>query len=189
MVSHYVHLYGMDPKKEDYAQLGSEDFTGINDKNFLKKQNKTYVIDRKGGYPWGIGYGNLNADKQLPCAMESDGQVQIYVAENIKNAKKATLKLLFEELSQIPEIYFNGQKLSFVSQPYRDMQVTAEKTPPISGHPVSVRLASGEDHSKKCTLFEADLTGMETKTGYNIIQVLTKTPVSLEKVELEVKQI
>ena len=189
MVSHYVHLYGMDPNKEDYAQLGSEDFTGINDKNFLKKQNKTYVIDRKGGYPWGIGYGNLNADRQLPCVIENDGQVQIYVAENIKNAKKATLKLLFEELSQAPEIYFNGQKLSFMSQPHRDMQVTGEKAPPISGHPVSVRLANGEDHSKKCTLFEADLTGMETKIGYNIIHVLTKTQVSLEKVELEVKLI
>ena len=189
MVAHYVHLYGMDPKNEDYAQFGSEDFTGVNDKEFLENQDKTYVIDRKGGYPWGIGYGNLNADRQLPCVIENDGQIRLYVAENVKIAKKATLKLLFEELSQIPEVYFNGQKLSFMSQPYRDMQVTVEKVPPISGHPVSVRLARGEDFSKSCTLLEADLTGMETKIGYNIINVLTKTPVSLEKVELEVKRI
>ena len=189
MVAHYVHLYGMDPKNEDYAQFGSEDFTGANDKEFLEKQNKTYVIDRKGGYPWGIGYGNLNADRQLPRVIENDEEVRLYVAENVKKAKRATLKLLFEELSQIPEVYFNGQKLSFLSQPHRDMQVTAEKIPPISGHPVSVRLAHGEDHSKSCTLLEADLTGMETQTGYNIIHVLTKMPVSLEKVELEVKRI
>jgi hypothetical protein len=52
-----------------------------------------------------------------------------------------------------------------------------------------VRLAHGEDHSKSCTLLEADLTGMETQIGYNIIHVLTKMPVSLEKVELEVKRI
>ena len=107
----------------------------------------------------------------------------------LKKAKRATLKLLFEELSQIPEVYFNGKKLSFLSQPHRDMQVTAERIPPVSGHPVSVRLAHGEDHSKSCTLFEADLTGMETQIGYNIIRVLTKMPISLEKVELEVKRI
>ncbi len=189
MVAHYIHLYGMDSKKEDYAQFGSEDFTGINDKEFLEKQNKIYVIDRKGGYPWGIGYGNLNANRQLPCVIENDGQVRLYVAENIKKAKRATLKLLFEELSQIPKIYFNGQELSFMSQPHRDMQVTVEKVPPISGHPVIVRLAHGEDHSKSCTLLEADLTGMETKIGYNIIHVLTKAPVSLEKVELDIKRI
>ena len=189
MVAHYVHLYEMDQKNEDFAQFCSEDFTGANDKEFLEKQDKTYVIDRKGGYPWGVGYGNLNADRQLPCIIEGDGQIRLYVAENAKKAKKATLKLLFEELSQMPEIYFNGQKLSFTAHSHRDMQVTAEKIPPISGHPISVRLAHGEDHSKSCTLLEADLTGMETQIGYNIIHVLTKTPVSLEKVELEVKRI
>ncbi len=189
MVAHYVHFYGMDPDMEDYAQFGSEDFTGVNDKDFLEAQDKTYVLDRKGGYPWGIGYGNLNADRQLPCAIEGDGQVQLYVAENARKAKKATLKLLFEELSEIPEITFNGQKLSVTSQPHRDMQVTAEKEPPISGHPVNLRLARKDDHSKPCTLLTADLTGMETEIGYNVIRVATKTPVRLEKVELEVKRI
>ena len=151
-------------------------------------QDKTYVIDRKGGYPWGIGYGNLNADRQLPCVIENDGQIRLYVAENLKNANKATLKLLFEELSEIPEIYINEQKLSFTSQPHRDMQVTAEKEPPISGHPVNLRLARNDDHSKPCTLLAADLTGMETEIGYNIIRVVAKSPVRLEKAELEVKR-
>ena len=189
LVAHYVQLYGMDPKNEDFAQFCSEDFTGVNDKNFLEKQNKTYVVDRRGGYPWGIGYGNLNADRQLPCEIDSDGTVRLYVAENIKNAKTATLKLLFEELPELPEIYLNGEKLSCTSQSHRDMQVTAEKTPPISGHPVSFRLACGQDFSKPCTLLMADLTGTETKIGYNVIRVMAKTPVKLEKVELEVKRI
>lgn len=189
MVAHYVDLYGMDRRKEDFAQFGSEDFTGVNDKNFLEMQDKTYVIDRKGGYPWGIGYGNLNADRQLPCIIEGDGRVRLYVAERLEKAKNVTLKLLLEELSEIPEIYFNGRRLSFTSQPHRDLQVTVEKEAPISGGNVSVRLACGKDYSKPCTLLSADLTGMETKIGYNEIRVITKTPVSLEKVELEVKRI
>lgn len=189
MVAHYVNFYGMDPKIEDYAQFCNEDFTGVNDKNFLSKQDKTYVLDRMGGYPWGIGYGNLNADRQLPAKIDSDGGVRLYVAENAGEAKSATLKLLFEELPELPEIYLNGQKLSFVAEAHRDMQVTNEKEPPISGHPVNLRLATGDDHSKPCTLLLADLTGMETKIGYNDIRVVTKTPVSLEKVELEVKRI
>ena len=189
MVARYVHFYGADPKRDNFVQYANEDFTGANDKDFLEQQDKTYVIDRKGGYPWGIGYGNLNADRQLPCAIEDDGQVCLYVAENVKKAKEATLKLLFEELSEIPEIYFNGRKLSFTAKPHRDLQVTSEKEAPVSGYTISVRLACGEDYSKPCTLLTADLTGTETEIGYNAVRVVTKTPVRLEKVELEVKRI
>ena len=189
MVAHYVRLYGKDPKRDDYVQNASEDFTGVNDIDFLERQDKTYVIDRRGGYPWGIGYGNLNADRQLPCPVEGEGQVRLYVAENVKGAKRATLSLLFEELSEIPEIHLNGQKLSCTAKPHRDLQVTDEKEAPISGGRISVRLTCGIDHSKPCTLLTADLTGMETEIGYNILRVTAKTPVSLEKVELEVKRI
>ena len=125
----------------------------------------------------------------FPCKMEKEEEVCLYVAENAGLAKNATLKLLFEELTEIPEIYFNGQKIGgFTAEPYRDLQVTTEKEAPNSGYGVSIRLAKGIDLSKPCTLLTADLTGVDTKIGYNTIRVITKTPVSLEKVELEVRR-
>ena len=114
--------------------------------------------------------------------------MQLYVAENAGLAKSATLKLLFEELTEIPKIYFNGKELSFTACPHRDLQVTTEVEAPISGYTVSHRLLQGIDMSKPCTMLTADITGIETKVGYNAICVVAKNSVRLEKVELEIKK-
>ncbi len=189
LVAFYVEKYNMDKALNGFVEWSNEDFTGINDRAFLAKQDKTYVIDRKGGYPWGIGYGNLNADRQLPKVIEKEGGVELYVAENVAEAKSATLKLLFEELKEIPEIYFNGQKLLCKVMPHRDLQVTTEAVPPVSGYTVTHRLLQGIDMSKPCTMLTCELTGVETKIGYNNVCVMAKNSVRLEKVELEVKQV
>ncbi len=179
--------YGMDPARECFVEYANEDFTGVNDKEFLLRQDKTYVIDRRGGYPWGIGYGNLNADRQLPLLVENEGVAKLYVGEDISKAKSATLNLLFEELKELPEIYFNGKKLSCTATPHKDLQVTSEKEAPISGYGVTIRLLSGTDISKPCTMLSASITGEKTEIGYSEIKVISKTAISLEKVELEVK--
>lgn len=189
LVEKYVKLYGLDPDRDYFARYAKDDFTGIHDRAFLEQQDKTYVIDRKGGYPWGIGYGNMNADRQLPCVIEEEGEVALYVAENAGAAQKATLKLLFEELERIPEITFNGQKLDFTAEPYRDLQVTTEEEAPVSGFKISQRLCQGIDLSKPCTMLTADVTGIETTPGYQRIHVAADRTVCktirLEKAELE----
>lgn len=187
LVDKYVKLYGTDPSRDNFVQYANDDFTGANDKAFLEKQDKTYVIDRKGGYPWGIGYGNLNANRQLPCKIENESEVLLYVAENAGLAKSATIKLLFEELVEVPTVYFNGQKLYCTAKPYRDLQVTAENPAPVSGYGVSQRLAQNVDMSKPCTMLTADITGVETNIGYNRLRIEANSATSLEKVELEVK--
>ena len=97
--------------------------------------------------------------------------------------------MLFEELKENPEVYFNGQKLSFTVEPHRDLQVTTEKEAPNSGYTISIRLAQKIDLSKPCTMLIADVTDMETKIGYNVIRITANEPTSLEKVELEVKKV
>jgi hypothetical protein len=188
LVSYYVEKYGMDKALNGFVEWSNDDFTGMNDREFLSKQDKTYVIDRKGGYPWGIGYGNLNADRQLPCVIEKEGEVHLYIAENAGEAKSATLKLLFEELTETPKIYLNGKELFYTAKPHRDLQVTTEQEAPTSGTTISHRLLQGIDMSKPCTLLTADITGMETKVGYNTVRVVAKNSVRLEKVELEIRK-
>lgn len=188
LVKQLTFEYGMDPARECFVEHANDDFTGVNDKEFLLKQDKTYVIDRRGGYPWGIGYGNHNNTRQLPLCIENEGVARLYIGEDISKAKSATLNLLFEELKELPEIYFNGKKLECTSAPHRDMQVTGEKEAPISGYGVTIRLLNGIDISKPCTMLIADVTGMETAVGYSEIKVVSKTAISLEKVELEVKE-
>ena len=180
-----AYEYGLKPGCTFEVECSKDDFTGAYDADFLKKQNKTYVIDRKGGYPWGIGYGNRNDDRQLPLPIDTEGEVKLYVAENAAGAKSATLKLLFEELTEIPEIYFNEKRLSVSAAPHKDLQVTTETTPPNSGRGVYEPLFKGIDKSKPCTMLTADLTGTDTKIGYNSIRIVAKKPTSLEKVELD----
>ena len=186
LIDKYVKLYGTDPARDNFVQYAKDDFTGITSKDYLKNCNKTYVIDRKGGYPWGIGYGNLNADRQLPCKIEREGWVNIFVAEDVSCATSVTLNILIEEISEIPEVYFNERKLTPRSYPHRDLQVTCEEEAPVSGYDVSTRLARKIDLSKPCTMLSSDITGMNSHIGYNTVRIVTSNSVRIEKVELEV---
>ena len=188
MLQKYLAKYELDPVRDGYALLAKEDFTGVDDKDFLSKQDKTYVIDRKGGYPWGIGYGNLNATRQLPADIHRVGVVKLYVAESVSTAKNATLQLLFEELNCTPQIAVNGVSVPFTCAPSRDPQVTAENPAPTSGYKISQRLLGGEDKSKPCTLCTADAKNLPWKVGYNEISVTAENPVRLEKVELQLQK-
>ena len=118
-------------------------------------------------------------------SIDTEGEVKLYIAENAAGAKSATLKLLFEELTEIPEIYFNEKRLSVSAAPHKDRQVTTETTPPNSGRGVYEPLFKGIDKSKPCTMLTANLTGTDTKIGYNSIRVAAKKPTCLEKVELK----
>ena len=184
LVEKYIKEYGLSYIRDGFALVAHEDFTGINDESFLSKQDKTYVIDRKGGYPWGVGYGNLNATRQLPVTIEKEGGVKLYVGDDASKYESATLNVLIEETDKLPELYFNGKKLSYKAEPKRDLQVTTEKEAPVSGFGVSTRLLKGIDISKPCIMLSADISGTKTEIGYQDVNVNTESSVSLEKVEL-----
>ena len=187
LVEKYVTEYGMNYMRDGFALYAHENFTGVEDKALLGAQDKTYVIDRKGGYPWCVGYGNLNATRQLPLTVEKEGGVRLFVGEDAANYKSATLNVLIEETDTIPELYFNGKRLDFSAKPHRDMQVTAEKEAPVSGFGVSQRLLKGIDASKPCLLLTADINGTHTEIGYQEVAVKADKAISLEKVELALK--
>jgi hypothetical protein len=190
LVEKYVTEYGMSYMRDGFALYAHENFTGVEDKALLGAQDKTYVIDRKGGYPWGIGYGNLNATRQLPVTFESgEGDVDLYVGENAAAYKSATLTVLIEETDSLPELYFNGNRLDFSAKPHRDMQVTAEKEAPVSGYGVNTRLLKEIDISKPCILLTADVSGVNTEIGYQQVALKGNGAVTLEKVELKLSDI
>ena len=94
--------------------------------------------------------------------------------------------LHFGAVDQIAEVYLNGKLLSYTSAPHKDLQVTTEKEAPISGYGVTIRLLSGKDISKPCTMFTCPVDS--TFVGYNEVKVVCKNTVSIEKVELELKE-
>ena len=189
LVNQYIEQYQMDRALNGFVEYANDDFTGINDREFLERQDKTYVIDRRGGYPWGVGYGNLNADRQLPMTIEKEGKVFLYAAEDAAQAKSAVLHLIFEELSCMPQVFVNGQPIAYEAKAHRDPQLTTEAEAPVSGYTVSHRLCQGIDMSKPCTLLSADVKDIAWKIGYNEIRIQCEQPVHLEKAELAVKRV
>ena len=184
LVKKYVTEYGMSLERDGFALYANEDFTGVNSKEFLAFQDKTYVIDRRGGYPWGIGYGNLNATKQLPLTVEKEAEAELFVAEGIDEYERAVLTVLIEETENLPKLYLNGDRISYTYESKRDLQVTKEKEAPISGYGVTTRLLKGIDISKPCIELKADVSGMHNNVGYQKIVFEADGKISVEKVEL-----
>lgn len=52
----------------------------------LRKGDKTFAAERRGGYPWGEGFANHNAKKPLPMMLPNSGaerMLDMYICENI----------------------------------------------------------------------------------------------------------
>ena len=172
-----------------YHTLYNEDMTGLEDKQYLSGENKTYVIDRKGGYPWSVGYANMNATRQLPMKIEGEGSVSLYVGDDLSAVKKATLKLAFAQFDgENPCVYINGQQLSLdTCYAFNDIRLAADDSGHNSGFGVAVRFFDNGYKGKDCTVLSFDVTGIETKIGYQEIKVVTKQVLALHKVEIAVE--
>lgn len=188
LLSKYLAQYGKDPI--DYLEVlqSTDDFHQMGNTEYLEGLDKTYVVDRRGGYPWSIGFANRNDDKQLPLAIQQEGVVRIFLPEDIAGYRKVTLQILLAETEALPTVDFAGRRLTYQARPHRDPQVTALAEAPISGHGVYLPLAQGEDRSRPCTLLTADITGLSPGTGYREVRLSAPAPIQVEKVEVVCKK-
>lgn len=172
-----------------YQTLYNEEMTGLEDCVSLSKTDKTYVIDRRGGYPWGFGYANLNATRQLPMQIEGIGSVRLFVGENIATAKNANLRLSFAEFDgEAPTVFLNGQELKLTEcRSFNDIRLAADGSRHNSGFGVAVRFFDNTYQGKSCTDLYFNLQGAKTVIGYQEIKIVSKKALSLEKVELMVE--
>lgn len=187
LVLGYVKKYGLDPIRDGYVKYAKESFVGANDREYLAACDKTYVVERRGGYPWGIGYGNLNAHSPLPMEIKGEGEVRIFVSDVISKYASAELHAIFSKSDSETRIYLEKAELTCQSKEIRDMQITYHKEAPVSGYGVTKRLLAGIDESIPCTLLCADITGFVNEPGYLSIRIKTDGEALLEKLEISVK--
>ena len=187
VVDKYIKKYDLDRVRDGFVKYAHDNFTGANDAAFLAGVDKTYPVERRGGYPWGIGYGNLNAHSPLPMRIDSEGEVKLYVSDKVSDYCCAEATFLFGELDAIPEIYLEDAKLECQAHPTRDPQVTEADETPVSGYGVSQKLLSGEDDSYRCTQLTASITGMNIGPGYVTVRISSEQPIKLEKFEIALK--
>ena len=187
MVLGYVDKYKLDPIRDGYVRYAKESFEGANDRAYLAASDKTYVVERRGGYPWGIGYGNLNAHSPLPMEIKGEGEVDIYVSARIADYESAKLRAIFSTPDTATQIFLEGKALECQREDIRDMQITYHKEAPVSGYGVTKRLLAGIDESIPCVLMRADISGMANSPGYLRVRIKADGRAVLEKLEISVK--
>ena len=119
-----------------YREVGSLDT--------MRRKDKTFVVERRGGYPWAEGYFNHNADAPLPLSVRSDTAAKVPlriadpVPEDLDKVKAVVLRAVFSGTAADDpfEIRLAGRPLSIASRDpgWKDPQIyVGRDEPPASG--------------------------------------------------------
>lgn len=173
----------------------------LGDEKLLSPFDKTYVVERRGGYPWEHGYANNNNTKQLPLIISNDGTprtVILYAGDPIAhNAANVSNLYLDVELFGVrpedtTEVVFNGILLNGEADfNYPDKQIKPLQPEHVSGYHTDYL----PDRSERFMKIHCPLQpGMVTR-GHNFITVSVRRTypypytikAELERVELAVK--
>ena len=170
----------------------------------MRFQDKTFVLERKGGYPWGEGYANHNLTKPLPAILPNNGEKQnfeMYICDEVSRfpigKTCAKLKLIVYNMGESDklEVLLNGYKVNGkYERNYKDKFICAPYEVPVSGYG-SHNLPEREN--QKLMSFEGIVNAGLLFKGLNNIEVsLVRngkyencSKVTLEKVEVSINYI
>lgn len=163
--------------------------------------DKTYVIERKGGYPWEEGFANNNNTKPLPAKLNNRGEetrIPFYACDPIAarrdSVESLKLALVFYGLrdTDAARVCINGARLIEAERcmAWRDDEINAPDREYVSGYNIPA-LEDKTDRPLARLCFEVD-PGVMAR-GENFLSVALKRAdyphcdmVSLEKAELTV---
>lgn len=165
----------------------------------LWSENKVYVVERKGGYPWGNGFANLNNYKQLPRILKNSGAketVILYVSDPVynRNVESVTLETMVYGLRENENlrVFINDVEVfGKVDNDYADKQVL----------PLQLELVSGyhtdwiDDRHERFRMLSCKVCKNLIHKGENFVSVfIERNPdysyadkIELERVELHVR--
>jgi hypothetical protein len=114
----------------------------------LRGKDKTFVVERRGGYPWADGYFNRNEDAPLPATFAAGGEpttLTVRIADPIRaeagKLREVLLELVFFAASDEDQfdVRLNGTQLEVVDRDpdWKDPQIFSPKPEPASGGRVS----------------------------------------------------
>ena len=152
--------------------------TEAGDYESMRLLDKTFVLERKGGYPWGEGYANHNLTKPLPAVLPNDGRIQsfdIYLCDAVSlfpDSKACVkLKLVAYNMGESDKlkVYFNGYEVNGeYDGNYKDKFISAPDKTPVSGYG-SHNLPETKEQNLKC--FEGCVAAGLFFKGINNIKV------------------
>lgn len=163
----------------------------------MRGKDKTFVVERRGGYPWAEGYFNHNSDAPLPMAIEPGmpARIPLRIAdptpEDAGKVKSVVLRaILFgANADNRVEILLAGKPLSIaVRDPdWKDPQIySGRDEPPASGGELSRYKI---DPDQRLLRLECDVRPEDCVVGKNEVELVCggDKPRVLEKLEMDVR--
>ncbi len=107
-------------------------------------KDKTFVVERRGGYPWSQGFFGRNDTSPLPMKITSVGEetvLQVHVSDDLEKradrVKEVLLRVVLfdaQDAEQV-EVSLNGKSLTLVTcdAEWKDPQIFSPKAQPASG--------------------------------------------------------
>ena len=168
----------------------------------LKFKDKTFVVERRGGYPWAEGFFNRNHTAPLPAVLADDGQATTLtvricddlaaLAERLRQVKLRVILFGASDGDEF-EVRLGGSVLSPVERDatWKDPQIFSPRPQPASGGHGNYKI----DPKQKLLRLEYAVDPKQCRLGENSAEVRivkrTKSQpaaaVQLEKLEVLVR--
>ena len=173
-------------QRQAYREIGSP--------NTLRHKDKTFVVQRRGGYPWAAGYFNRNDTALLPLQLKKDVpsalipiRVGDHVATESAHVKDVTLRLVFFDANAKNETAatLNGLVLkeSKRDATWKDYQIFSPRPQPSSGGADNWKV----NPNQKLLRVDYAVPPRLMKHGINHLTLRSRAVVKLEKVEIHVR--
>ena len=163
----------------------------------MRRKDKTFVVERRGGYPWAEGYFNHNSDSPLPMAIQSGSTANIPiriadpVPEDVDKVKTIVLRAVISgaEAGEPFDIRLAGKSLPITSRDpdWKDPQIyVGRDKPPASGGRISRYKVNPKQRLLK---LECAVRPEDCVVGRNSVEIVYRgeNKCDLEKLELDVR--
>ena len=152
-------------------------YEDLSEENGIERKDKTFVVERKGGYPYYEGYMNNNDYKPLPTILNNSGvetELEVYVGDSLKNVKNIELSVVLYGMEKEDrlKVTLNGKELDEGEYDfnYNDIQVWSPKEPLISGYTMQAA-EEYSDKNRKLLRVKYSLPVDFVKTGKNRVGI------------------
>ena len=164
-------------------------------------KDKTFVVERRGGYPWASGFFNRNETAALPRPLPEEGTLRVQVADDLpdrtRHVKRVFLRAVVfgADADDVFEATLNGVvlKATLRDANWKDPQIFSPKPQPASGGKGDYRLNPKQELLRvEFTVGPKDCRVGENRIGIRLRQTakqdVARKP-QLEKLELHVQYV
>jgi len=121
-----------------------EAYREVGDYSTMSGKDKTFVVERRGGYPWAEGYFNRNDDSPLPLSLVPDSSaanLEIGIADPVAAEADKVREIILSAVffgaadDESIEICLNGTRLEIgkIDPRWKDPQIFSPREEPSSG--------------------------------------------------------